>query len=241
MQRRHREASSRIPPTPTSTPTRHTDIRLQHILGNRALLAEIARARTTGSSVPLPFAAEIQASFGRHRVLEVRAHLDARAAAAAATLGAKAFTSGDRVAFAGKPTLFTAAHEAAHVIQQRAGVRAEGHHEESANAVAARVVHGQSSESLLDAYTPSASPSTGVVQCEHESDIESFAKTVDVTEVFPNAQKLRNGIVKLVTIGKKLEKQGKGYLYDDKQKLASASFAPARAPPQADLPWDDAS
>jgi hypothetical protein len=63
------------------------------------------------------------------------------------------------VAFAGAPNLHTAAHEAAHVIQQRAGVQLKGGvgevgdpYERHADAVADAVVQGKSSEALLDAY-----------------------------------------------------------------------------------------
>lgn len=64
-------------------------------------------------------------------------------AAAAYGMGAEAFATGDRVAFAGSPDLHTAAHEAAHVVQQRAGVQLKGgvgeahdRYEQHANAVA---------------------------------------------------------------------------------------------------------
>jgi hypothetical protein len=61
------------------------------------------------------------------------------------------------VAFARSPDLHTAAHEAAHVVQQRGGVQLKGgvgeagdSHERHADAVADLVVQGKSSESLLD-------------------------------------------------------------------------------------------
>jgi peptidoglycan hydrolase-like protein with peptidoglycan-binding domain len=66
--------------------------------------------------------------------------------------------------------LFTAAHEAAHVVQQRAGVSLDGgvgqvgdRHEQHADQVAARVVAGQSAADLLDAVAAPASrgPSGG--------------------------------------------------------------------------------
>ena len=41
-------------------------------------------------------------------------------------MGAEAIASGTHVAFAGPPSLFTAAHEAAHVVQQAAGVDIDG-------------------------------------------------------------------------------------------------------------------
>jgi len=71
-------------------------------------------------------------------------------------LGAEAYTLGNQVAFAEPPDLFTAAHEAAHVVQQRAGVSVSGGvgserdgYERNADAVAARVVGGRSAADLL--------------------------------------------------------------------------------------------
>ena len=71
-------------------------------------------------------------------------------------MGAAAFTTGDHVAFAGPPSLHTAAHEAAHVIQQRAGVHLTGgvgepgdRYERHADAVADLVVRGRSAAGLL--------------------------------------------------------------------------------------------
>jgi hypothetical protein len=71
-------------------------------------------------------------------------------------------------AFAGPPSLHTAAHEAAHVVQQRGDVQPTGNidqpgdvYERHADAVADRVVAGQSTEALLDQMTggSGASPS----------------------------------------------------------------------------------
>ena len=85
--------------------------------------------------------------------------MDSAAAAASGRIGAEAFTRGNHVAFGRNPSLFTAAHEAAHVIQQRAGVQLPGgvgqagdEYEKHANEVASSVTQGASSESLLDAF-----------------------------------------------------------------------------------------
>jgi hypothetical protein len=120
---------------------------------------EAAAQGTSGPSGTLPYLAEIQSSFGQHDVSHVKTHTDGQAAAGARAMQAEAFTTGDHVAFAGSPSLHTAAHEAAHVIQQRTGVQLQSgvgsvgdRYEQHADAVADRVVRGQSAEDLLDEH-----------------------------------------------------------------------------------------
>ncbi|HZJ62385.1 MAG TPA: DUF4157 domain-containing protein [Kofleriaceae bacterium] len=126
----------------------------------------VQRAAAYGFSGPvtaLPHGAAIQALFGRHDVSGVQAHVGGPAAEASQALGAKAYASGNSVAFGAAPDLHTAAHEAAHVVQQRGGVHlksgigeAGDSFERHADAVADRVVAGQSAESLLDSVAPAA-------------------------------------------------------------------------------------
>jgi hypothetical protein len=68
-------------------------------------------------------------------------------------MGAEAYATGSSVAFTGAPDLHTAAHEAAHVVQQRGGVQLKGGvgeandpYERHADAVADQVVQGKSAE-----------------------------------------------------------------------------------------------
>lgn len=86
-------------------------------------------------------------------------------------MGAQAFATGNHVAFAGAPDLHTAAHEAAHVVQQRVGVSLKGGvgaegdvYEQHADAVADRVVAGGSAEVLLDRFAPSGAGGSEGVQ-----------------------------------------------------------------------------
>jgi hypothetical protein len=118
----------------------------------------IAAEGLSDASAPLPYLARIQAAFGRHDVSGIRTTTGGRAGAASSALGARAFAYGDKVGFAHEPDLHTAAHEAAHVVQQRAGVSlaggagAEGDaYEEHADRVADAVAAGHSAEALLDA------------------------------------------------------------------------------------------
>jgi hypothetical protein len=127
-----------------------------------AAVHAVAAQGVAGSGGPLPFADRIGASFGAHDVSDVRAHVGGQAAAASDALGARAYATGRDIAFAGTPDLHTAAHEAAHVVQQRAGVSLKGGvgeagdpYEQHANAVADAVVAGRSAEPLLDAMAGS--------------------------------------------------------------------------------------
>lgn len=124
----------------------------------------IADRGVAGAASQLPHAAAIQKSFGRHDVSHIRAQVGGEAAHASAALGAHAYATGDRVAFAQAPDLHTAAHEAAHVVQQAGGVQLQGGlgeagdlYERNADAVADAVVAGRSAEDLLDGFASSAS------------------------------------------------------------------------------------
>jgi hypothetical protein len=117
---------------------------------------EEAQSGITGSGGQLPHLDEIQNSFGGHDLSRVKAHTDTAAGDGATALGASAYATGHDVAFRGPPDLHTAAHEAAHVIQQREGVHLQrgvgcdgDEYERNADAVADRVVAGRSAADLL--------------------------------------------------------------------------------------------
>lgn len=117
----------------------------------------VAQEGVSAGGGALPHLDTIQHSFGRHDVSGVSAHVGGRAADASRAIGAEAYATGDRVAFAQAPSLHTAAHEAAHVVQQRAGVsllggvgRSGDAYERHADDVADAVVQGRSAEALLD-------------------------------------------------------------------------------------------
>ena len=124
-----------------------------------------AAAGVSGSGSTLPYLDRIQTAFGGHDVSGVQAHMGGAAADATASIGAQAYATGNSVAFRSSPDLHTAAHEAAHVVQQRAGVQLQGgvgqsgdHYEQHADQVADAVVRGESAASLLD---PLAGSSAG--------------------------------------------------------------------------------
>ncbi len=117
----------------------------------------VAQGGITDPGERLPFHDEIQRSFGAHDIRGIRAHVGGPAADASRALEAHAYTHGKDVAFATAPDLRLAAHEAAHVVQQRPDVSlkaidggAGDAHEAHADAVADAVVRGESAEKLLD-------------------------------------------------------------------------------------------
>lgn len=121
---------------------------------------------------PLPHLDRIQESFGSHDVSHVRAQVGGPATDAAGAIGASAYATGHRVAFADpNPSLHTAAHEAAHVVQQRSGVSLMGGvgqsgdvYERHANAVADKVVAGESAQALLDPHAGASGNTATAVQ-----------------------------------------------------------------------------
>jgi len=112
-----------------------------------------------GAGMAVPHQQALQQAFGRHSLTGVRAHVGPGDGAdiAALQLNATAFAHGEDVVFRSQPDLASAAHEATHVLQQRAGVsaaearRADSPSERAAAMVANRVAAGKSAEDVLDA------------------------------------------------------------------------------------------
>lgn len=123
-------------------------------------LRSTAREGTRGPGSTLPFFSRIQSCFGDHDLSGVRTHQDAGARQSAQALKAHAYTFGEDMVFDRPPSLFTVAHEAAHVVQQRSGVTLQNGidkpgdaHEKQADAVANAVANGQSAAKLLPGAT----------------------------------------------------------------------------------------
>ncbi|KYG03829.1 hypothetical protein BE21_49925 [Sorangium cellulosum] len=121
------------------------------------MVRDAALGGVANASQPLPHLERIQSSFGRHDVTHVRAQIGARADQAGARMGALAYTVGDRIGFRAYPDVKLAAHEAAHVVQQRSGAKLPGGvgqpgdvYERHADKVADAVERGQSAEPVLD-------------------------------------------------------------------------------------------
>ncbi len=127
--------------------------------GGSAAIASAASSAFSGGGDPLPHRDTIQESFGKHDISDVTAHTDSAAREAASSIGANGMASGNKVAL-NKTDLHTSAHEAAHTIQQKAGVQLSGgvgqsgdRYERHADAVADTVVAGGSAEPLLDGFS----------------------------------------------------------------------------------------
>jgi hypothetical protein len=127
--------------------------------GSDSSVHKVAAHGVAGAGGKLPHVDKIQQSFGSHDVSDVKAAVGGKAREASEAIGAEAYASGDKVAFKDSPDLHTAAHEAAHVVQQRSGVSVEGgvgkagdRYEQHADAVADAVVAGKSAEALLDPF-----------------------------------------------------------------------------------------
>jgi hypothetical protein len=139
-------------------------------VGDDGAVHRVAAAGVSGTGGQLPHLECIQNAFGPdHDVSGIEAHVGGAAGEATAKLGAGAYAIGNNVAFAGGPDVHTAAHEAAHVVQQRGGVELKGGlgaagdaHEVHADAVADRVVRGESAAELLAPYRGGDATTGGV-------------------------------------------------------------------------------
>jgi len=147
-------------------------------------VVDTAERGVAGAGQALPHADTIQRSFGHHDVGGIDAHVGGAAAEAASSMGALAYATGNSVGFQSSPDLHTAAHEAAHVVQQRGGVSFKGvgqagdRYEQHADAVADAVVAGRSAEGLLDGMAGSGGGgSTGTVQRITDEDLTHRAES----------------------------------------------------------------
>ncbi|MCP4867291.1 MAG: DUF4157 domain-containing protein [Proteobacteria bacterium] len=109
-----------------------------------------AKGAFQGGGSALPHQSSIESSFGAD-MSSVQAYTGPAASAACESLGAQAFTMGNKIAFAdNSPSVQLAAHEAAHVVQQAQGVSLSGgvgqagdKYEVAADSAAAAVVQNK--------------------------------------------------------------------------------------------------
>jgi len=149
-------------------------------------IVETAERGFAGGGGKLPHLDSIQESFGSHDISGIKATVGGPAKEASEAIGAEAYASGDKVAFKQGPDLHTAAHEAAHVVQQRGGVSLKGsvgkagdRYEQHADAVADAVVAGKSAEALLD---PFAGGTPGLQQKAVQRSVSETCPPQETTE-----------------------------------------------------------
>jgi hypothetical protein len=168
---------------PSASGSARTVQTLQRLAGNQAVMRMLDVQRAAGDlsepsdeairaaaiegvrtpSTSLPYLDRIQASFGRHSIADIQAHVGPAATRASQAMSAQAYATGNHVVFGARPDLRTAAHEAAHIVQQRAGVQLSGGvgrvgdlYERQADAVANVVVMGRSAVGRLEPLAKSA-------------------------------------------------------------------------------------
>lgn len=172
---------------------------------------QVAKEGLIGTPQKFPHLEKIQPALGGNDLSNVQAYVGGPAAKAAETMGASAYAMGDKVAFKAHPDVATAAHEAAHVVQQRAGIslkdgigQAGDHYERQADQVAGGVAAGRSTASQLDQLTGGATGETSTVQRHGvEQDTESVDKNeqgdqvqlkIDPSELGLGAEFSKDGI-----------------------------------------------
>ncbi len=148
----------------------------------------LAQQGISGNGGSLPHQETIQQSFGTHDISGITAHTDGKAQEAVSSMGANGYATGSSVALK-NDDLHTAAHEAAHVVQQKSGVSLSGgvgaagdSYERHADAVADAVVAGQSAQTLLD-NGPAGGGAGGVqLDTDPTAAVNNIATTMDAVD-----------------------------------------------------------
>jgi hypothetical protein len=220
--------TSRLPPSPASI-ARAMIAQLRTSSGGAAgegdddaVRAHAARG-TAGGSGPLPFLDEIQRAFGHHDVAGIDAHRGGHADAACEAMGANAYATGHHVVLGRGQDLHTVAHEAAHVVQQRRGVhlstgvgRADDVYELHADAVADRVVRGESAEALLDEMAGGSGGGSSAIQLDRNA---ARQRGLELRRRYERGALRRRGTAELVADARELagemsggEEEVRGYV-----------------------------
>jgi hypothetical protein len=203
--------SARIPPARRQAAVQHR--RAKDFGFDEKKELEIAARGLSDLGGPLPYIEELQRAFGRHDLTDIRVATGDEADRANQRMGSVAYAMGDAIVFRdSSPDLFTVAHEAAHVVQQRAGAVASGtvgqsgdRHEVHADAVAERVVRGESAEALLDQVAPAGARSTapsgpGSVQRLDEAAYEGLTPTLAVRKALDDDE-ANDAITLMIRLG----------------------------------------
>lgn len=117
---------------------------------------QLASEGTSGSGGEMPFRSQIQSSFGDHDISGISVHTDSKADEANKAMGSTGFAVGGSIGLSSGYDLHTVAHEAAHAVAQKSGKGVslyggpDSPSERFADAVADKVVAGESASGLLD-------------------------------------------------------------------------------------------
>jgi outer membrane protein OmpA-like peptidoglycan-associated protein len=199
------EAASRRAATQAAVNNAVTPVRS---LGNQEM-QQLLAPRPPGSTTSLPYRDAIERSFGPgHDLSNVRCEIGGEAALTNALFGSCAFTQGEQISFHTQPTLDEAAHEAAHVVQQRQGVIPPGgfsrrgdYWEQHADNVAGRVAGGELASDLIGAPAPPVTSANPPIQrrlIAHGSDVD-FADFQALVEPATGLMLIRNPVTDEVT------------------------------------------
>jgi hypothetical protein len=160
-------------------------------------------------STRMPHFDRIQQAFGGHDLSSIQAHVGGTSASA---MGATAFAAGDHVVFDREPDLHTAAHEAAHVVQQAHGVNLYGGvgeagdaYEQAADAVADRVVARESAADLLGTPTQMTASPGGAVQRKENLTRDQYTMRADGARGSAISAQLRLAALKINTACETIE------------------------------------
>ncbi|MFN3202015.1 MAG: hypothetical protein ACE366_26655 [Bradymonadia bacterium] len=169
------------------------ELNVQHSGGGvSGAIHETASKGIAGSGGQLPHFDAIQNSFGRHDVSGVQSFTGGDATSANEAMGSNGYAvTGDgapKVAFNGAPSLHTAAHEATHaVVGSLTNVSLDGgvgkvgdKYEQHADAVADKVVKGESAEGLIDQMAGGGS--AGGASVQHQMATVQFDIKSDLRE-----------------------------------------------------------
>lgn len=133
--------------------------RQDHQVINNGHIRASATKGTSSGGGKMPYRDRIQEAFGKHDINGIIAYQGPKVTESCREMGAAAYAHGEHVGFGHTPSLHTAAHEAAHVVQQRSGIQLAGgvgkagdDYEKNADAIADAVVSGGNAEALLDRF-----------------------------------------------------------------------------------------
>jgi len=153
---------------------------------DEAAVHEAAGRGVATPSSAMPHGDAIQRAFGSHDISGVQAHTGPEVAAAAGGMNAEAYATGNHVVLGNSTDLFTAAHEAAHVVQQRGGVQlksgvgeAGDAYERHADEVASLVVQGKSAEQALDRHAGSPA---GAPRAAHDAPMGAIQRKTTIVD-----------------------------------------------------------